>query len=176
LGGIDRWPTVNTSSRGSGDNRLDIAPIIGVVWHAIMKTSIEIAVEKSNSMFYKALELGSIEEMDGVWLHMDWVSCVHPGWDLVLGWERVRHTWAEMFDGGQKMRISSDNVNVRVCGDIVWLTCIENITVFQEDTFASMQAVATNIFLGQTDGYKLIHHHASPIPAIIAEPESNTIQ
>jgi hypothetical protein len=141
-----------------------------------MKTVIETAVEESNIAFYKALESGSIEKMDGVWLHMDWVSCVHPGWDLVLGWKGVRQTWEKMFDGGQRLRISSDDVNVRVCGNIAWVTCVENITVFEEDTFASMQAVATNIFMSQSDGYKLIHHHASAIPTIVAEPASDTVQ
>ncbi|HMX30241.1 MAG TPA: nuclear transport factor 2 family protein, partial [Blastocatellia bacterium] len=39
------------------------------------------AVEQANQSFYLALENADLEAMAAVWLHEDWVKCVHPGWD-----------------------------------------------------------------------------------------------
>jgi len=47
-------------------------------------------VEEANTAFYRALESGMLERMDDVWAHEDWVRCVHPGWDLLTGWIRVK--------------------------------------------------------------------------------------
>jgi|HubBroStandDraft_6_1064221.scaffolds.fasta_scaffold26587_3 ketosteroid isomerase-like protein len=141
-----------------------------------MKTAIESKIQETNTEFYKALESQSVDRMERVWMHEAWVSCVHPGWDMILGWDGVREAWQKIFDGNQKMRVSPDDVNVRSSGDVAWVTCIENITVFQEGRFDSMQAIATNIYLNMDDDWKLIHHHASPIPVVMADTATDTVQ
>src|SRR5262245_15201104 len=103
-------------------------------------------IEEANSEFYRAIEAGSIERMEDVWAHEGWVRCVHPGWDLIKGWDRVRESWLRIFEGGQKMRISASDVSTTISGDFGWASCTENITVFSEDSFESVQAVATNLF------------------------------
>ena len=55
-----------------------------------MSVEAKILVEQANTAFYRALESGILERMDEVWAHEDWVRCVHPGWDLLIGWHRVR--------------------------------------------------------------------------------------
>jgi hypothetical protein len=45
-----------------------------------MKTPIEMEVEAANQEFYKTFDSGSVEAMERIWLHEDWVRCVHPGW------------------------------------------------------------------------------------------------
>ena len=37
------------------------------------------AVREANERFYQALEKASLESMSAVWLHAEWVKCVHPG-------------------------------------------------------------------------------------------------
>ena len=64
----------------------------------------EQAVREANRRFYQAFAALSLEQMDEVWLHEDWVECVHPGWDLLLSWEEVRESWARIFTNTQRMK------------------------------------------------------------------------
>ena len=43
----------------------------------------------ANRAFYHALQSLDLEQMKAVWLHEDWVECLHPGWELRVGWEEV---------------------------------------------------------------------------------------
>jgi SnoaL-like protein len=135
-----------------------------------------IKVEETNAAFYRALESGLIERMDDVWAHEDWVRCVHPGWDLITGWQRVRESWVSIFDGGQKMRVSPSEVVINFAGELAWVTCTENVTVFNESSFDTAQAIATNLFVRLQDGWRMVHHHASPIPMIVSDSAPNVIQ
>ena len=134
------------------------------------------SIEATNGEFYLAIEAGSIERMDEVWAHEDWIGCVHPGWNLICGWDGVRDSWVRIFEGGQKMRISPSEVVTSIVGDLAWVTCVENITVFGEESFDSVQALATNLFIRRASGWLLVHHHASPTTAIVPDQSSDVIQ
>ena len=141
-----------------------------------MKTNIEIEVRAANQEFYKTLDTASLEAMDHIWLHEDWVRCVHPGWDVLTGWKEVRESWDRIFQGEQKMKVSTDDVSVCPIGDVALVTCIENIMIFQGADFDSMQAVATNVFINKDGRWLMAHHHASAIPVIMPDSATDTIQ
>lgn len=141
-----------------------------------MSSEDRISVEQANAAFYRALESGMIERMDEVWAHEDWVRCVHPGWDMLTGWGRVHESWMMIFEGGQKMRASPSEVWVSISSDFAWVTCTENITVFNEASFDSAQAAATNLFVRRGGRWLMVHHHASPIPLIVPDTASDIIQ
>lgn len=134
------------------------------------------AIKTANAEFYRAIEAAAIERMDKVWLHEESVRCVHPGWDLIAGWTRVRESWERIFASEQKMRISPTEIFVFAADEMAWVNCIENITVFQESSFDTVQAAATNLFIWRQDKWLMIHHHASPIPMILPDSTSDTIQ
>jgi ketosteroid isomerase-like protein len=141
-----------------------------------MKTTVEIEVEAANERFYKTLDSASLEAMDKLWLHEDWVRCVHPGWDVLKGWNDVRESWDKIFQNEQRMKISPDDVSVRPLGEVALVTCIENIMVFQGADFDSMQAIATNVFVNKGGTWLIAHHHASAIPVIMPDSATDTIQ
>jgi len=141
-----------------------------------MNAEDRISVEQANTAFYRALESSLIERMDEVWAHEPWVRCVHPGWDMLTGWLQVRESWMMIFEGGQKMRASPSDVSVYLSGDFAWVSCTENITIFNESSFDSAQAVATNLFIRRDGRWLMVHHHASPIPLIVPDNSSDTIQ
>ena len=136
----------------------------------------ELSIEEANAAFYRAIESLEIERMAEVWAHESWVKCVHPGWEMISGWRRVRDSWSRIFEEGQRMRISPSSVTVNTAGDFAWVSCIENITVFEETSFDSVQAVATNLFIRREGRWLMVHHHASPLPMIVADNSSDTIQ
>ena len=65
------------------------------------KQSPEDALRSANTRFYAAFESLDLAEMEAVWSHDDGVTCVHPGWDLLLGWDEVRERWARLFRARQ---------------------------------------------------------------------------
>jgi ketosteroid isomerase-like protein len=106
--------------------------------------------------------------MDRVWLHDDDVKCIHPGWELLSGWEEVRESWARIFQNTARMQVAISNVEVQIHADVAWVVCNENITSTTESGFDTALLLATNIFLRRGENWLMIHHHASPIP--VTEP------
>jgi ketosteroid isomerase-like protein len=133
-------------------------------------------IQAANAEFYAALEQASVDRMSGIWLHEDWVRCVHPGWDLIVGWRRVKESWERIFESEQALKVSPSEVWVHLSGELAWVTCTEHITVFNESSFDSVQAIATNMFVNRNGRWLIAHHHASPVPMVVPEVASETIQ
>jgi ketosteroid isomerase-like protein len=123
------------------------------------------AVEQANKGFYRALEKADLEAMSSVWLHNDWVKCVHPGWDLIIGWEKVRESWAQIFGGNVGMRVAATDVDIKVEGDFALVSCYELLAVFVDRNKAPVSArtTATNLFQRVSGEWRMIHHHASQV-------------
>lgn len=118
----------------------------------------------ANQRFYRALEDLDLDAMDAVWLHEDWVRCVHPGWDMLEGWEEVRESWGRIFANTRRMKVSVSNLAVRVEGAMALLTCIEQVTSSFATGFSTAWVQATNLYVERNGDWLLVHHHASPIP------------
>jgi ketosteroid isomerase-like protein len=124
------------------------------------------AVYEANERFYRALEQADLEAMSDVWLHADWVKCVHPGWDLIVGWELVRESWQRIFDGSTGMRVAATDVEIKVAGDFALVSCYEVLAIFLDSSRppVSARTTATNLFQRVTGQWRMIHHHASQAP------------
>jgi ketosteroid isomerase-like protein len=118
----------------------------------------------ANSAFYQALQSLDLEQMEPVWLHEDWVRCLHPGWDLIVGWEEVKESWATIFRSTARMQISIRRAMVQVLGDAAWVSCLENMTASYLDGFSSVVIEATNVFIRQQGRWRMVHRHTSPVP------------
>src|SRR5262245_14644377 len=86
------------------------------------------ALREINSAFYRAVEELDVDAMDRVWLHEGWVRCIHPGWDLLVGWDLVRKSWEQIFSETRWIRVTPTSVDVRLLGGIGLVGCAENIT------------------------------------------------
>lgn len=136
----------------------------------------ELKVLEANRRFYAALEALDLSKMTLVWLHDDWVKCVHPGWGVIIGWENVRRSWESIFQNTREIRIALSQVTVRVENDVAWVCCIENISNRFGGDFEAAQAFSTNIFILYDDQWLLAHHHGSLLPAVAPLPPAETIQ
>ena len=130
----------------------------------------------ANERFYRALEDLDLAEMDRLWLHEPWVRCVHPGWDVLVGWERVRESLEQIFAGTGWMRVTPTECDIHVFGDVGMVACAENITASRDSDVGVAVAQATNLFRRTPEGWRMIHHHASPAPVHVTQPFSGTIQ
>ncbi|MFQ5664382.1 MAG: nuclear transport factor 2 family protein [Terriglobia bacterium] len=126
----------------------------------------------ANRRFYTALENLDLEAMDAVWLHEDWVACVHPGWELLESWEEIRESWQRIFENTRRMKVGISHLNVRVEAGTAWVNCIEQVTSSFETGFSTAWVQATNIYVNRNADWLLVHHHASPLP----RAEEETVQ
>jgi len=128
------------------------------------KQTPEEALREANQRFYAAFESLDLAEMEAVWAHDDAVECVHPGWNLLMGWEEVRDRWARIFANTKRVRIALSCVWVRVEGDVGWVACTARVTSAFADGFDEATVQATNIFVRRDEQWLLAVHHASPLP------------
>lgn len=130
----------------------------------------------ANQAFYEALQSLELARMEAVWLHDDWVRCLHPGWDLILGWDDIVESWANIFRSTTQMRVAISRVLVHVAGDAAWVSCLENVTSTFEEGFATAIVEATNIFMRRNDRWLMVHHHTTPLPDRTPPATSRTVQ
>jgi ketosteroid isomerase-like protein len=129
-----------------------------------------------NLLFYRCLETLDMACMETLWLHEDWVRCIHPGWDVLVGWEAIRDSWDRIFANTRWIRVAPTDVHIHVFGRSAVVACSENITTTQEGDLGVAVAQATNVFVRTAEGWRMVVHHASPAPVLITQPFSGKVQ
>lgn len=121
-------------------------------------------VRETNDRFYAAMNALDIEGMDKVWADDSEAICVHPGREAILGYESIRESWMMIFSATDSMMIASTNEVITVAGDVAWVVCLETISIMTEEGLAAAAAQATNIFRRRGPLWRMVVHHASPVP------------
>lgn len=119
-------------------------------------------VKRANERFYRAFESLDMARMAAMWVQAERAKCVHPGWELLTGWEAIGQSWEAIFANTDAMHFVLTEVTVHVYGRVAWVTCVENLS----DTPDSPQLtrlLATNIYEKIDDEWRIVHHHASPV-------------
>jgi len=137
---------------------------------------IRMAVQKINEKFYEALTTADLSLMDELWIKSDDVKCIHPGWPLLLGWEKVRESWKNIFESGGLTDIKISNVFIEVADETAWLNCTEKLSYLIGDQVVITLAQTTNIFECTDEGWGIVLHHASPMPMPPTEKEIPNLQ
>jgi ketosteroid isomerase-like protein len=122
------------------------------------------AVREANNRFYMAMNALDIEEMDEVWMDDDRAVCVHPGREAIIGYERIRESWLAIFAASDSISIAAGQERVQLSDDVAWVVCVETISLIIEEGLAAAAAQATNIFRRINGRWRMVLHHASPIP------------
>ena len=121
------------------------------------------AVRLINERFYRALTGLDLAAMAAVWSHEEAVRCIHPGWEILEGWGEIRQSWEIIFANTTTLVVEPSEVKVRIEGEMAWVSCLETVTT-GADRGVSL-ARATNLFVRTPDGWRMILHHASQVPA-----------
>jgi ketosteroid isomerase-like protein len=115
------------------------------------------AVLFANEAFYRAFADRDIEAMDRLWGRVEPIACIHPGWPALVGRAEVLGSWTRILVNPQSPGIDCRNPRAFVFGDTAMVICYEVIR--------KQALVATNLFRREKDGWKIVHHQASPAPA-----------
>jgi ketosteroid isomerase-like protein len=128
----------------------------------VLKERIE-EVTRANQEFYHAFESLDIGRMDRIWAQQEYVTCIHPGWTLRIGWPAVRDSWVLIFNNTFSMKFDLTEIQVQIAGDVAWVICTENITSRQGEATQESRVLATNLYERVGEQWKIIHHHGSPV-------------
>ena len=128
-----------------------------------MKKSTFPTPQDAEAAFYEALEAADLDAMMEVWADDEEIVCVHPGGTRLAGYDQVRASWAQMFSAGQKLKVHLTN-QVVLSGMMLSIHSVhENILVPGENR-PRPPVAATNVYLRTGNGWRLLLHHASPVP------------
>jgi ketosteroid isomerase-like protein len=124
-------------------------------------------VARANRSFYAAFEKLDLAAMIAVWSEAPaddaHIHCIHPGWEIVAGRERVLRSWELIFRNTASIAFDVADVAIDVRGDVALVTNVENIRTDARGQQFDSIAAATNVFVRRDGGWRMIVHHASPI-------------
>jgi ketosteroid isomerase-like protein len=112
----------------------------------------EEAVLQANRAFYAAFAAGDFPTMDALWSTEAEVACVHPGWSPLLGRGEVMASWETLLRAPPPIRLGPATAFVH--DGAAFVLCLELI----DRTVLS----ATNIFVREAGGWRMVHHQAGP--------------
>jgi len=115
----------------------------------------ERAALAANDAFYAAFAGRDLAAMDALWAQALAVTCIHPGWHVLVGREAVLASWRAILANPDQPRIVSGGADARQIGEAVLVVCRELV--------AGNPLVATNVFVREEGIWKLAHHHGGAV-------------
>lgn len=115
----------------------------------------------ANAAFYAAFEARAPETMAALWARTTQVTCTHPGWPTLHGFDAVRASWAAILGNDQPLQLIVTDEQVHVHGEVGWVTCVENLL---GEAGPAGSVAALNLFVRGRDGrWLMVAHHGSPV-------------
>ena len=109
----------------------------------------------ANEAFYAAFTAHDPEAMDELWSRRAPCACIHPGWNALVGRNRVMASWRAIFEAGGAPPVQPTQASAHVLGATAYVVCLENLP--------GATLVATNIFVREDGVWRIVHHQAAPI-------------
>ena len=135
--------------------------------------SVEQKVLATNENFYQAFNRGDLDLMQSVWAQKDSVVCIHPGWEVIRGFDGIIKSWKNIFVGSENLEIKLSDIKV-IDGGMVWVSCQENLFAMSMSGVQASKVHATNLFEKIEDQWKMVLHHASSVPQLSRQEQIST--
>jgi ketosteroid isomerase-like protein len=118
----------------------------------------------AEAAFYTAFEDGDLDAMMAVWADSPGIVCVHPMSQPLSGCAAVRASWAQIFASGQTVSIGIDLIAETVSVELAVRVVHERIRVTEAGGGHDGIVLATNAYRRLEGGWRMVLHHASPLP------------
>lgn len=117
--------------------------------------------DEAETAFYSAFSNLDMDLMRATWLDSPNIYCIHPGGPAQTGTKSVLNHWAYIFQNSRPPEIDYRVLSHRQD---------ENLAIHLiEETLGSgpdaARVLATNIYIRDEDGWRILSHHASLPPA-----------
>lgn len=123
-----------------------------------------VAVLFANDAFYAAFANRDYQAMDRLWSEAHPVTCTHPGWNPLIGREQVMDSWQAILANPSAPSIDCRDAEAFLIGDVAYVLCYERL----ERGFLA----ATNVFVREDGGWRLLHHQAGTAPPPVERDEA----
>ncbi|MBX3678701.1 YybH family protein [Cognatazoarcus halotolerans] len=130
-----------------------------------MSTPFFSSAEEVETAFYDALARADLDAMMAVWSEDDEPVCIHPGGPRLHGMPAIRDAWQQLFAGGPRLRIKLSELLVQESPMFIVRSLIEEISMEGISSHRPTPVLATNIYIRGPQGWRMVLHHASPLPA-----------
>lgn len=130
--------------------------------------------QEAEAAFYDALERADLEAMMSVWSEDDEIVCIQPGGARLTGYAAVRDAFRRIFQSSVRLRVRVSHQSTLQGPFSAIHSVIQRITVTGEEA-ARAPVVATNVYIRSAMGWRMIVHHASPVPADSAAEVPQTL-
>lgn len=125
------------------------------------------ALIATNQAFYDAFRDHDLAAMEAIWSQRAEVACIHPGWPVLCGRDRVLASWRGTFAEGDGFDVRCASPMAYELGaHAAFVTCIE--------VLPETHLVATNVFVREDGAWRLVHHQAGPAQAVPVPPPDHT--
>jgi len=124
------------------------------------------AVLFANEAFYVAFLSRDFSAMADAWARSATVTCIHPGWSLIVGREPVLDSWRGIFEGGNAPAITCCAPQAFVYGDAATVLCFEAV--------GGGYLIATNMFVREDGRWRMVHHQAGATNGVPPDEDSTS--
>ena len=114
------------------------------------------ALLEANEAFYRAMRAGDLAAMSALWSRTRRVSCTHPDGPSLFGREAVLESWRVIFARPNGIPIQPAEPSAVVTGTTAMVLCREELS--------DLQLMASNVFVREGTGWRMVNHQAAPIP------------
>lgn len=132
--------------------------------------SAEEDVRKISNKFYDALTnmaKGISGKMEGIWLHDESVTAMHPIDGRDLGWTAVKNSFDQVAGIASDGKVELKDQLIRVVGDAAYEIGTENGQFKLAGNEVKINQRVTNIYKLKDGQWKMIHHHGDISPAML---------
>ena len=120
------------------------------------------AVLSANDAFYAAFAGGDVDAMNDIWAVEHPVSCLHPGWPIIIGRQQVLASWRGILRSPPPIR--QTDAQVLMYDGIALVVCREVIG-------ANVLAAST-LYVQESAVWRLAHHQAGATTGDDIDPEA----
>lgn len=128
-----------------------------------------ISPDEAEAAFYAAFSHCDKKAMGEVWAEDD-VVCIHPGSNVIVGYDAVMRSWTNIFSNAGLPGIAV-NVIKRIHDVTLAVHLVEEVIATGENAYVSV--LATNVYRKYEHGWFMVGHHSAVVQAAT---ESHTLQ
>lgn len=114
----------------------------------------------AEAAFYAAFADCDYKAMDAVWAS-EGVICIHPGSPVLVGRDVVMRSWANILVHSEPPTLRIKLVSQTVSETLAVHVVEEHITSGEPKAATTAVVQATNVYRCESDGWRLLEHHAS---------------
>lgn len=119
------------------------------------------APDEIEQQFYEALQQGDVDRLMAVWADDEDICCVHPGGPRVVGAGAIRSAFEALLSNGG-VDVRPEKVRRLQTHACAVHSVLEQIRLMTPEGPQSAWVIATNVYVKNAFGWRLVAHHASP--------------